>query len=293
MVELKNISKFFLALTKAGGQLSRTDLAVKIFKRNWSAKKLDELLAVPQLAGLIDSTKEPIRGKGRKALRYILTPLGWQIARTWKLPVKADRISPEEVQHQFGLLVKDAHPWAKALERDAGLWRQHAEQEKQLREKKAAEREEKERIQAQNPTKDPANKKPHRSRGAKSDADRADFFFRKLREKEGEPAVTPQPAAPTPSPARISAAPSSVPGVHGGVGGFRTSAPAIPVQLWSRLGEEKEKPPDPKDLELAQRIKNLGLFRVEGVEVAYGLGMIHCREWIKRHPEYASLLEGL
>jgi hypothetical protein len=62
----------------------------------------------------------------------------------------------------------------------------------------------------------------------------------------------------------------------------------------ARFGEDEEKTYNPKDLVLCERIKNLSLgFRVEGDEVSYGLGMIHCREWIKRHPEYASLLEGL
>jgi hypothetical protein len=245
MVELKNISKFFLVLTKAGGQLSRTDLAVKIFGRNWSAKKLDELLASPLLVLLVDSTKEPIRGKGRISLRYKLTPLGWQIARTWKLPVKADRINPEEVQHQFGLLVKDENSWAKNLERDAHLWRQHDEAEKQKRATKAEVEKEWKRLH-------PGAKKPSAGRKRGNDTTRDGFLRGKIIEHTPIPASvrTPSPTAPTSSPARISAAPPSVPrpavydgdGVAAMRGGFRTQ-PAAPLPAVSVVASPKRSQP--------------------------------------------------
>jgi hypothetical protein len=280
MVELKNISKFFLALTKAGGQLSRTDLAVKIFGRNWSAKKLDELVSSPLLALLVDSTKKPIRGKGRRSLRYFLMPLGWQIARSWKLPVKADRINPEEIQHQFQLLVRDGHPWAKPLDVDAGLWRQHDEAERRLRAEKAEKKAEKERTHPE-VKRDPASKKPHRSRGAKSDADRADFFFRKLREKEGEPAVTPHPA---PSVEQSRPKP-----VYSGDGGFRTQ-PTAPLPAAASVAQRPQPRPrmvadvdreslDAEDLRILRVASEHMYQRNEESKILYDNRWVTPKEW--------------
>lgn len=177
MVEAKQISRFFLALVSAGGEMTRTHLAGKIWQRNWTSKQLDELLASPLLAGLVVTSREHVRGTGRHPVRYVLTGEGWAIARTWQLPMPSNTIAPEETRRQFQMLVQGGNLWARDLDRDARAWRAHMEQERQKRDARiAAEKERAKEFAKEN--------KPPRKRSEKDLAQRRAFVASKNAEKE-------------------------------------------------------------------------------------------------------------
>ena len=195
MIKGKHIARFFQALVSAGGEMPRTTLSRKVLGGNWTAKQVDELLQVPLLAGLITESKERVRGNGRKALRYVLTPLGFTHAKVWQLPVKADRIAPEEVQRQFRMLVQDGNSWAVAIDKDARAWRAWQVEQRRIRAEKAEAEKEKEKQEAAR------QPKPPRHRSEKDLAARKRFIDGKRLERMPVPipptrVITASPVAP-------------------------------------------------------------------------------------------------
>lgn len=278
MVKDFHISKFFQSLVASGGQLNRADLAVEVFNRNWNAKQLDELLSAPQLAGLVTLSKERIR-PGRVACRYILTPAGWQIARTWQLPVKVDRIAPEEVQHQFGLLVADGNPWAAGLDRDARTWRTHQQAQERARKEKADALEAKKKQEQADRVKYPS-KARHRSE--KDIADRKAWMSAKIRKNEAEDRdaqTTSRARAPLhPStPSTVPVRPTNEWGGAARTGGFTppsTMRPAAPTATPYLDGQT---------LALIRKITAAGYRTREDGKVLYNnTEWLTPQEWVKR-----------
>lgn len=291
MIEEKHISKFFLALVKEGGQLSRTDLSIRVFGGNRTASKLDELLKAPTLCGLVITSRERIRGTGRKALRYVLTPAGWQVARIFKLPVSVDRISPEEVQHQFRLLVEDGHPWAKEMERDANLWRAHQETQKRLRAEKAEAEKERKRL---HPESEPKLPKAPRHRSERDRSQRARFIQSKIQERQ------PLPHPPTPPSSPAASTPPVVPRAMRdsgpmGTGGFRQPTATASLPAVSSVAQRPQVRPRPAVSSDASYLSSEALAEIRKItaagyrcnekgEVLYDNKWISRAEWKKKMP---------
>ncbi len=294
MVEQKRISRFFLALVSAGGEMTRKDLAVKVFSRNWNAKQLDELLAVPLLAGLIVESRERVRATGRHPRRYILTPSGFTLAHLWQLPIKSATIAPEEVQHQFSLLLQAGNPWAKGLERDANAWRAHEEKQRLLRLEKAEADKEKRKQEEANRVKYPS---AGRNRSEKDLAARSRYVASKIEERTSPSVIAPTPVrVPTPSPAArpfVDLNENYVPPR----GGFSqpsarpVSPPVAPTRIpQSDLGGDcgQYGQYDPKDLADIRKLNDLGRgFKTKNDCVWYNNSQwLQIREWKKRMPGY-------
>lgn len=135
MAKISKIEKFLCALLDNGGEMGRAQLAITVFARNWSAAQLDDLLAAPELRGLVTVSRSLLRGRhakgsrrkprGRPAIRYCLTGSGWALLKSGlRCGVRPFRICTEEVQRQFGLLVADSDPWAVELSRQAARGRE-------------------------------------------------------------------------------------------------------------------------------------------------------------------------
>jgi len=291
VIEEKHISKFFLALVKEGGQLSRTDLSIRVFGGNRTASKLDELLKAPLLCGLVVMSKERIRTGGRVSVRYVLTPAGWEIARAWRLPMPANRIAPEEVRRQLDLLVADGTPWAVSLQRAAGAWRAHQEQEKRKREEKAAaDREKKQERERTHPEVRHPSAKRHRT--AKDLSERARFIQSKIQERQ------PLPHPPTPLSSSAAPSPPVVPRAMRdsgpmGTGGFRTEStarlPAVSSVAQRPQSGPRIKPrqgydgqnPDAEDCRIIRKATEHGFFPCKEEESPnYGKFLYNNSQWL-------------
>jgi hypothetical protein len=134
LVKTKQIEKFLRALYDNSGELGRSQLAVAVFHRNWSAAELDALLASPELLGLITVSRGPMRhrqGKhagrnkaGRPSTKYTLSGSGWALlASGLRHGVQPFKINSAEVQRQFQLLVADQDPWAIEIARQCARGR--------------------------------------------------------------------------------------------------------------------------------------------------------------------------
>jgi len=278
MVKDFQIAKFFRALVAAGGQLGRSDLSVRVLGRNWSAKQLDGLLAIPLLAGLVTTTKAKTKGSRRVPLRYVLTAAGWEIARTWQLPVSVDRIAPEETLRQFQILVVDGHPFASALSKDAAAWRTHQEAQRREREAKAAAAQEKKRERelthplVKHPSKD-------RTRSSRDLTQRANWFAAKKAERAPMPVISPTPLTPRPSFRDDSGVTR-----HGG-GGF-AKTPVTPLVMPQRFHDE-EPHLDGATLALIRKISAAGYQHCIGADgrvLFNNTERLTPQEWIKRNP---------
>ena len=286
MAEEIHISKFFKALVAAGGQMSRSDLAIKVLSRNWSAKALDELLTVPVLARLVTTSRERIRGTGRRALRYILTPEGWVLARAWLLLPPAADLPLEELRRQFDLLVAAGNPWAVALVKDAQERRAWRAEQERIREQKRIEAEERRKEREADRPKYPS---AGRHRSERDLAERRRFVESKRLERAAAPASI-QRAQPPQSRPMPSGPTQPSPG-----------SPASPVNDWEppQLPDwyaDLYKPtpataPSPapmldrKTADLIGRIKTAGYRTNDCGEVLYDQRWIPVSEWLRRMPD--------
>lgn len=131
------------AMHARGGEIKRRDIIVDMFSRNWSRARIDGLLADRHLAGLIEVSREPMRGARRKSTRYRLTAHGWAAAnRIVNQP--PPRWNREEIARQFNLLVAEGDSWATELTRQAARGRD-AEAQEQRKQQAAREAREKAR----------------------------------------------------------------------------------------------------------------------------------------------------
>lgn len=262
MVKSADIGRFFRALAGAGGELTRTRLAVGIFSRNWSAALLDELISQATLLGLITEFRGRVRSQsrdraqkiGRSPLRYVLTPAGWEIAQLWQLPIKTAQRAPERVQELFQGLIQEGNPWARDLDRDARAWRVHQVREKEKQAARLAEEKEKAREFAK------ANKPP-RKRSEKDLTARRLFVQSKREERES----TSQTARPMiPARAQFPVHPSAPPPMR--------PQPSVQTYL------------DGEALAEIRKITSAGYRCNERGEVLYDNRWISRREWKEKMP---------
>ena len=275
---MRNETRIFKSMVERGGQINRAELSTVVFARNKSAAELDALLKGPLLLGLLVESRVRIRKGGRVSIRYTLTATGWQIARTWQLPIDADRIAPEETLRQFQILVTDGHPFASALSKDAATWRAHKEQEKQKREEKAALALEKKRERELN---NPEPKQPSagRHRSQEDLTQRARWFASKKAERVLTPVIAPTPHAPRPSFRDDSGVTR-----HGG-GGF-AQTPVTPLVMPQRFHNEQPHL-DGATLALIRKISAAGYQHCIGADgrvLFNNTERLTPQEWIKRNP---------
>src|SRR5579862_6823076 len=89
MAKISKSERFLTALFDNGGELGRAQLAIAVFRRNWSAAQIDDLLSSPELRGLASINRATLRGRhakgtrkrprGRPSTRYSLTASGWAL----------------------------------------------------------------------------------------------------------------------------------------------------------------------------------------------------------------------
>ncbi len=273
---LYRIEKILCALYDSGGELGRSQIAVAVFHRNWSAAALDTFLASPELLGLMTVSRGPMRhrqgkhaGKnkaGRLSTRYTLTGSGWALlASGLRHGVQPFKINSAEVQRQFQFLLADQDPWA--LEQMRLCARGRAADA-------ADERKREEGIQARKAARARKVKFPSapRHRSEAELAARRAFLERKTGKRFGEDgklhAVAPSPMLP--------ASPTVIP-----------TRPDAVDQNWRQLTYPVTPTPPPAASDattLVAKIARAGYRTNVAGQVLFDGGWLDAREWTRRMP---------
>ena len=304
MAKITKIEKFLTALYDAGGELARTELAVRVFRRNWSAAQLDALLSASELQGLVTSKRGVQRGKrgkngrGRPSVIYFLTGSGWALLRSGlRAGIQPHRINSEECARHFALLVADRDPWAVELSRHAARGREWEAQEERKEEERRAARQK--AIDAL-----PAHPSRGRKRSAKELEQRAIWCaskgFGPLAVKDqSEPESEPPriaPAAPAPATPRAPSVPvaprAPITADQQAAKDFREVL-GLSSRFYSPSASSMPRdtlPPLPVDSKeaakteaLLKKIGNAG-YQVKGDRVLYAGSWITPEQWIAKMP---------
>jgi hypothetical protein len=295
MAKITKIEKFLTALYDAGGELARTELAVRVFRRNWSAAQLDALLSAPELQGLVTSKRGVQRGKrskngrGRPSVIYFLTGSGWALLKSGlRAGIKPHRINSAECARQFALLVADRDPWAVELSRQAAIGRDtDALQQRKAEEARAARQKEIDAV-ARYPS-------AGRKRSAREIEQRAAWAASKGFGPKVQDPAAPAPIAPaTPRAPSVPATPKTpLTPEQQAARDFRealglssrfyspSSMPCDCEPIQPRLTDAKELA---KSEALSQKIKNAGYtVRADG-RVLYSGSWITPEQWVAKMP---------
>ena len=188
-----------------------------------------------------------------------------------QLPVKADKLAPEEARRQFDMLLADNDPWAATLQREANAWRAHQEAQERIREEKAEALKEKRKQEEANRVQRPS---AGRNRSPQEKAARARFVESKIQE-------------------RSSALPPTRAVVHEDVasrnGGFTSPArPTVPLVTPPRRPHlNSDDPPylDRETLALIRKITAAGYRASKDGKILYNnTEWLTPQEWLKRMP---------
>jgi hypothetical protein len=290
----RGFEKFLCALFDAGGELNRTDVSYKLFKKNITKRSLDSLLTSPELNGLFITTRAPRRERiGKKferdSTRYSLTLRGYNAVLTSRLRQGVvPALSTEAVQAEYERLLAAADSWAVQLDREAHIGRQREEDWLQAKRKADADRKERIRAKAAEKT---------RLRAEKEEAEARERKAREAREHPNRmpalptfgvpfgappisrPSVVDHPAAPRAFHPRVPVTPVVTPAEDSGswfqdqVGGMRRHVAMIGAPAASKAAA------------LAERIRKAGYQVNQAGQVLFNSNeWLTPEEWQRRMP---------